>query len=95
MIEKYSLTRADSKAEHKNQSNKETKMESEQTNTSKYITQAPDKAARAAIQAMPMAGTARVENMGPRISRPIMKHTTFDWSAKDKCAKLRNFKLEE
>ena len=68
-------------------------MASEQTNTNKYITQAVPEAARVAIQTMSMADTARAENAGTRISRPIMKQPTFDWIVKDKYAKFRNFKL--
>ena len=69
-------------------------MASEQTKPNKYTSQAVAKAARAAIQTMSAADTARAENVGPRMSRPIMKQPTFDWSAKDKYANLRNIKLE-
>ena len=41
-----------------------------------------------------MAGAERTENVGLRLSRPIMKYLTFDKSSKDKYAELRNFKLE-
>ena len=69
-------------------------MANEQTNTNEYITQAVVKAARVAMQTMSTARTARAENTGPRMSRPIMKQPTFDCSAKDKYTKLRNLKLE-
>ena len=69
-------------------------MASKQTNTNEYIEQAVVKAARVAVQTMSSAGTARAENMGPRMSRPIMQQPTSDWSAKDKYAELRNFKVE-
>ena len=69
-------------------------MENKQIITNEYITQAVAEAARAAIQTMAVADTARAGNTGPRISWPIMKQPTFDWSAKDKYAKIRNFKLE-
>ena len=70
------------------------KMASEETNTNEYIAQAVAKAVRVSIQTMFMAVTARTESVGPRMSGPIMKQPTFDWSTKDKYAKLRNFKLE-
>ena len=41
-----------------------------------------------------MASAARAENIGSRMSGPIIKQLTFDWSAKDKYAELVNFKLE-
>ena len=69
-------------------------MANKQANTNEYIAQAIAKAARVAAQIMSAAGTARAENARPRMSGPIMKQPTFDWSAKDKFAKLRNFKLE-
>ena len=59
-----------------------------ETNTNEYITQAVAKATRAAIQTM------SAENVRPRMSGCIMKQPTFDWSAKDKYAEVRNFKLE-
>ena len=46
------------------------------------------------LQSMSMAGTARADNEGLRMSGPIMKQPTFDWSARDKYAELMNFKLE-
>ena len=61
---------------------------------SEYIIQAVAKAARAAIETIAMASTARAENLGPRISGTIMKKPTLDRYAKDKYAELRNFKLE-
>ena len=63
-------------------------MANEQANTNGCITQALAEAARAAVQTMAMAGTAREENVGPRMRGPIMKQPTFYWSAKDKYAKL-------
>ena len=66
-------------------------MAREQTNTNKYLAQA---ATRVAIQAKSMTSAARAENIGHRMPGPIMKQPTFDWSAKDKYVKLRNFKLE-
>ena len=69
-------------------------MAYEQTSTNEYITHTVPEAAWVAIQTITTAGTARTENMGPKMSGPIMKQPTFDWSTKDKYAKLRNFKLE-
>ena len=69
-------------------------MANEETNSNEYIEKAVAEAARVAIQKMSMACKARTENEGPRMSGPIMKQPTFDWSSKDKCAELRNFKLE-
>ena len=69
-------------------------MANKQRNTNEYITQTVAKAARVAIQTMSTAATARAESVGPRMSGPIMKEPPFDWSAKDKYGKLRNFKLE-
>ena len=43
---------------------------------------------------MAMAGTARAENTGSRMSGSIMKQPAFNWSEKDKYAELRNFILE-
>ena len=40
-------------------------MESEQTNTNKYIAQAVVEAARAGDQTMPIAGTARIKMWDP------------------------------
>ena len=48
-------------------------MASEQTNTNEYIAQAVGKAARVAIQTISVAGTARAENSGPKMSVSIMK----------------------
>ena len=70
------------------------KMVNEQTNASEYIVQAIAKAARVTVQTRAMAGTARAANPVTRMSRPIMKQHTFDWSAKDNYAELRNFKLD-
>ena len=69
-------------------------MANEQINTNEYIAQAVAEAARTAIQTMATAYTVRAENVGPRVSEPIMKWPTFDRSAKDKYAKQRNFKIE-
>ena len=71
--EKDSLIKADLKAEHKT-SQPRSKMSSKQTNTNKYIAQAVAEAASVAMHTFPMAGTVRVENLGPRIGGPIMKH---------------------
>ena len=43
---------------------------------------------------MAAAGTSRPDYVRPKMSGPIMKQPTFDWSSKDKYAELRNFKLE-
>ena len=69
-------------------------MANEQTNSNEYIAQAVPKAARVAIQTLYTAGAARRENVGSRMSGPIMKQPTFNWSSKDKYAELRNFKLK-
>ena len=66
-------------------------MTSEQTNVNEYRAQAVAKAARMAIQTMSAASTG--ENVGPRMCGPMMKQPTFDWSAKEKYAELRNTKL--
>ena len=63
--EKDSLTKADSKTEHKVQSNKEAKMASKQINTNEYFTKTVTKAPRVAIQTMSAASTARAENVDP------------------------------
>ena len=65
-------------------------MASEQTNSNEYIAQAVAKAAKAVIQTMFTASAARAENVGHRMSRPIMKQPTFDWSSKGKYSELRN-----
>ena len=31
---------------------------------------------------------------GPKIGRPFLKQSLFDWSARDKYVKLRNFQME-
>ena len=49
-------------------------MASKQTNTHEYITQA---VAKAAIQTMSVAGTARAENSGPKMSRPMCHATNY------------------
>ena len=69
-------------------------MSNEQINSNQYIAQAVAEASRLAIQTMSVAGTARTENAGPRMNRPIMKQPTFNWSSKEMYAGLRNFKLE-
>ena len=69
-------------------------MASRWTNINEYIAQAVVKAARMAIQTMSAAGTAGAENARPRMSGPIMKEITFDWSTKDEYSELRSFKLE-
>ena len=66
------------------QSNKESKMANEKTNSNEYTAQAVAKAARVAIQTISIAGAARAENMGPRMNSPIMKQPTFNLSSKDK-----------
>ena len=45
-------------------------------------------------QAMDAAGAERTQNAGPRLNRPIMKQTTFNWEAEDKYKELQNFRLE-
>ena len=49
------------------------------------------------VQAMAMAtadNNQRVQNVGPKLGRPIMKLLTLDWNSTDKYAELRNFKME-
>ena len=67
-------------------------MANEQVNTNEYTAQPVAETARAAIQTMAVAGTAKAEKAGPRMSGPILTQPTFDWSAKDKYAELRSFK---
>ena len=69
-------------------------MANEQTNSNEYIAQAVAEAAEVAIQTMPMSNTARSENGEPRMSGPIIKQPTYNWSSKDKYAELGNIKLE-
>ena len=51
------------------------------------------KAARVAIQAMTIAEAERSQNVGPKLSRLIMKQLTFDLNTMNKYAELRNFRL--
>ena len=59
-----------------------------------YIGHVVAEATWVAIQSMSAASAAGTENVGSRVSGPIMKQPTFDWYSKDKYAELRNFKLE-
>ena len=52
------------------------------------------KAASAVIQIMATASTSRQDNAGAKMSGPIRKQPMFNWSTKDKCEELQNFKLE-
>ena len=72
-------------------------MATNQANLTETITQIAAEAARVVVQAMAMASAEnnqRVQNVGPKISGPLMKQPTFHWSSTDKYAKLRNFRME-
>ena len=69
-------------------------MATEQTSSNAVIAQAVAKAARVTIQAMTVAEAERSQNVGPKLSGPIMKQLTFNWYSTDKYAELRNFRLE-
>ena len=73
------------------QSNKEAKMANEQTKSNEYITQAVAEAARVAIQTMSMTGTAIAESVGPKVGKPMIKQSTFNWYMEDKYNELKNF----
>ena len=56
-------------------------------------------AAKAVAQAMAVGWSrARLRSkgisMGPRLCRPTIKQLSFNWSATEKYAELRNFRLE-
>ena len=53
-------------------------MANEQTKSNEYIAQTVAKAASGSIQTMSLDGAVRTENVGPRMSRPIMKQPTFN-----------------
>ena len=63
-------------------------MENKKTKANEYIAQAVAEATGVVTQTMSMASAARTENVGPRMSRPIMRQPTFNWSSKDKYAEL-------
>ena len=82
MIEKAVSQRQTQKKNTKTSQKEKQKWQVNRKNPNEYIVQAVAK------------GAARAENVGAKMSGPIMKQTTFDWSTKDKYAKLGNFKLE-
>ena len=49
-----------------------------------FIVQAIAEATRVAIQTMATAGMARQENLGTKMSGPILKQSMFNWKAEDK-----------
>ena len=53
-------------------------MASAQTNQNEFIAQAVAKATNVAIQTMVIASTSSPDNVGPKMSGPIMKQPTFD-----------------
>ena len=69
-------------------------MASEQTNAKDAIAQVVAEAARAAIQALAVAGAERTQNVGPRLGRFTMKQPIFNWEAEDRYNELKNFRLE-
>ena len=69
-------------------------MASEQANTNEAIAKAVAEATRLAIQVMATATTERPQNVWPKIGRPAMKQSNFNWEADDKYNKLKNFRLE-
>ena len=59
------------------------------------IAKAVAEVTRAAIQAMVAAMAERPQSVaGPKIDRPAMKQSTFNWEADDKYRKLKTFRLE-
>ena len=64
-------------------------MPSEQTNANEAIAQAVAEAIRATVQAMAITGTERIQNVGPRIGRPMMKQPTVNWEAEGKYSELK------
>ena len=68
--------------------------------STKAIAQGVIKAVKAAIQTMAVAtseGSSGARNeatgTGPKFGWPALRQATFDWSATDKYAELRNFRL--
>ena len=57
-------------------------MASEQTNDNEVIAQAVAEAPRAAIQAIAVDGTDRIQNVG--LGRPVRKQPTLNWEVEDK-----------
>ena len=75
-------------------------MATEQTNIREAIVQTVAEAVRVAVKVMV---ATRVENctrhegtqdVGPKISGPIIKQPTFNWEAEDKYSELKSFRLE-
>ena len=56
-------------------------MANEQLNANEVIAQAVAKVVRVMVQAMVAPGAEGTQNVGPRLSRPIMKQLTFNWEA--------------
>ena len=69
-------------------------MANEHGSQNEFIVQAIGEATRVAIQTVAIAGMARQENPGTKMSEPILKQPTFNWKAEDKYDKLLHFKLE-
>ena len=72
-------------------------METEQSNITKAVLKIAAEASRVAVQPMAMASTdinPRIQNVVSKLGGPIMKQLTFHWSSINKCAELRNLKME-
>ena len=53
-------------------------MVSDQANANEAIAKAVAEATRAAIQAMAVVATEKLQNAGPKIGRPVMKQLNFN-----------------
>ena len=69
-------------------------MESKQIGQNEFIAQAVAEATRVAIQTMASTGMARQENVGIKMSSPILKHPTFNCRVENKYEELQKFELE-
>ena len=72
-------------------------MSTDQANITDTVAQIAAEAARVMVQAMDMASAEnkqRLQNVGPEIGGPLMRQPTFNWGSIDKCADLRNFRIQ-
>ena len=69
-------------------------MASEGTNANESIAKAVAEATRAGIQAIAAAVMERAQDMGPRLGRPAMKQSNFNWEEEDKYNDFKNFRLK-
>ena len=64
-------------------------MTTEQANITEAVVQIATEAATAVVQAITMSSAdnnQKAHNTGTKLSRPIIKQLTFDWSSTDKYA---------